>query len=258
MILGILQARTSSSRLPQKVLKPILGKPMLTREIERIRQARLIDRLLVATSDDPSDDPIQDLCNKSDTGCFRGEMDDVLDRFYKAALTFLPEYVVRLTGDCPLSDPEIIDQVVRFCVEGRYDYASNTLEPTYPDGLDVEVFRFSCLKQAWEEAELFSQREHVTPFIWQQPERFKIGSFKNEIDLSFLRWTVDEALDYELVKIIYEQLYPVNPHFGTRDVLELIELIPELKTMNTMYKRNEGFVKSLRKDRIIAYKKTGK
>jgi len=165
MILAILQARVSSTRLPGKVLKPILGMPMLLRQIERVKQAKLIEQLLVATSDDKSDDPIEQLCRENDIACFRGSLDDVLDRFYQAAKPYQPDHIVRLTGDCPLIDPQLIDEVVVFCLSGDYDYVSNAFEPTYPDGLDVEVFRFPCLQQAWEEAELPSEREHVTLFI---------------------------------------------------------------------------------------------
>jgi len=249
MILAILQARVSSTRLPGKVLKPIPGMPMLLRQIERVKQAKLIEQLLVATSDDKSDDPIEQLCRENDIACFRGSLDDVLDRFYQAAKPYQPDHIVRLTGDCPLIDPQLIDEVVVFCLSGDYDYVSNAFEPTYPDGLDVEVFRFPCLQQAWEEAELPSEREHVTLFINQQPERYKIGSFKNDIlDLSYLRWTVDEPADFELIKEIYEALYPYNPVFTTKEILNFLDQNPNLKSINTQFQRNEGLQKSRGKD----------
>jgi spore coat polysaccharide biosynthesis protein SpsF len=251
MILAILQARVSSTRLPGKVLKPILGKPMLIRQVERVEQSRLIDYLLIATSREVSDDPIEQLCEENGIAIFRGSLDDSLDRFYQAAEPLSPAHIVRLTGDCPLSDPDLIDQVIEFHLTGNYDYSSNTVEPTYPDGLDVEIFRFSCLKQAWAEVVLPSHREHVTPFIYQQPERFRIGSFKSDVDRSGLRWTVDEQLDFELVTRIYEALYPSNPEFTTRDVLAYLDKNPRLRDLNTVYRRNEGFQMSLAKDNLF-------
>jgi spore coat polysaccharide biosynthesis protein SpsF len=248
MILAILQARFTSTRLPGKVLKPILGKPILWHQIERIQRATLIDNLILGTSTDNTDDAIEILCNNSRLPCFRGSLNDVLDRFYQAAKPVDPDHIVRLTGDCPLADPQLIDQVIAFHLQGNYDYTSNTIEPTFPDGLDVEVLRFACLEQAWREARLPSQREHVTPFIHQQPFRFKIGSFRNTNDLSYLRWTVDEPLDFDLISRIYEKLYPANPEFNMQDILALLELNPELTTLNTQYHRNEGYQKSLAQD----------
>ncbi len=246
--LAILQARSSSHRLPAKVLKPILGQPMLMRQIERIRRAKEINKLVVATSVEASDDHLAGMCAQNDIECFRGSLDDVLDRFYVAAKHYHPEYVVRLTGDCPLTDPEVIDQVLRYFFEGGFDYATNGLQPTYPDGLDVEVMRFESLQVAWKEAKLPSERQHVTPFIHGNPERFRIGHYRGASDHSFLRWTVDEPLDFELVTQIYETLYPENPNFGSQDILDLLEKNPALKTWNTQIRRNEGYAKSLKED----------
>ena len=248
MILAILQARVSSSRLPGKVLKPLLGEPMLLRQIERLKRARKLDRLLVATSTEVSDDALVTLCEERGIVCFRGSLDDVLDRFYQAARALGPDHVVRLTADCPLTDPVLIDEVIGYYLDGEFDYASNAIDATFPDGLDVEAFRFSCLEQAWREATLPSQREHVTTFIHQQPQRFRIGHYKAAIDLSHLRWTVDEPRDFELVSMIYESLYPANPDFSTQDVLDLLERRPELKDWNTIHQRNEGYRKSLAED----------
>lgn len=250
MILGILQARVSSTRLPDKVLRPLLGKPMILRQIERLKRIVQIDRLVLATSNDPSDDRLAEVCAAENIECFRGDLDDVLDRFYKAAQQYRPEYIVRLTGDCPLADPEVIDNLITYFLAGAYDYSSNSLEPTFPDGLDAEIFRFSCLEEAWKEAVLPSQREHVTPFIYQQPDRFRIGCMLNNIDLSGLRWTVDEPADYDLVARIYEVLYPQNPHFLSSDILQLLKREPELCSINVAITRNEGYVKSLKNDAI--------
>lgn len=247
-ILAILQARVSSSRLPGKVLKPILGEPMLFRQIERLKRAQLVDRLIVATSVDASDDPLFAFCQERDVKCFRGSLADVLDRFYQAARQYLPEHVVRLTGDCPLADPLVVDQAIRLHLAGGYDYTSNALEPTFPDGLDVEVVSFACLEKAWQEAILPSQREHVTPFFYQHPERFKLGILKNLVDLSNLRWTVDEPADFEFINRVYGDLYPTKPAFTTDDILELLKTNSDYQQINSKIQRNEGYVRSLLKD----------
>lgn len=248
MILAILQARYSSSRLPGKVLRPLLEKPMLYRQIERIKQARRIDALVVATSTAPSDDAIEAMCVDYGLQCYRGSLDDVLDRFYQAATKFKADHVVRLTGDCPLCDPSLIDQVIEKHVGGGFDYTSNVLPPTYPDGLDIEIFRYTALKAAWTEAKLTSEREHVTPFIHGQPKRFAQGSVQGTRNLSHLRWTVDDPADFELVEKIYQSLYPKSPKFTTQDVLNFLEANKELMDLNKNTTRNEGFTKSLRKD----------
>lgn len=248
MILAVLQARVSSTRLPGKVLKPILGVPMLLRQIERVKNATLIDELIVATSEEASDDLVADLCHQNQVGCFRGSLNDVLDRFYQAAQSVHPEHVVRLTGDCPLSDPEVIDLVIATHLAQGNDYTSNALEPTYPDGLDVEIMRRSALETAWQEAVLKSQREHVTPFIYQHPERFQIGVVTNDCDLSQLRWTVDQAEDFEVIKLIYQELYDEGKVFGLKDILALLERRPEIERLNNSFQRNEGYTKSLRED----------
>jgi len=251
MILGILQARTSSTRLPKKILKPLMDEPMLSRQIERIKRSKKIFRLVVATSKDPSDDSIQSLCQRMDVGCFRGQLSDVLERFYQAAHPLRPDHIVRLTGDCPLADPRVIDAVIQHHLSGKFDYTSNVHPPTFPDGLDVEIFITSCLVEAWQEATLPSERESVTSFIWKRPDRFRLGNFKSNKDYSKLRWTVDEIEDYEFIKQIYESLYPVNSNFSMEDVLKLLEKNPELSKINSRYERNEGFKKMQADDRTF-------
>ena len=248
MILGILQARVSSTRLPGKVLKLVQGKPLLELQIERLRRARRIDRLVVATSTEAADDPLEALCARLGVGCFRGSLGDVLDRFYQAAQDHHPEHIVRLTGDCPLADPELIDRLVTFYLDGDFDYASNTVEPTFPDGLDAEIFRASALAESWREAVLPSHREHVTQFILAQPARYRVGSFCDETDRSHLRWTVDEPADFEVIRAIYDALYPANPAFSTADILRLLDERPELATANVQHQRNEGLGKSKQDD----------
>ena len=249
MILGVIQARMASTRFPGKVLKTLLGEPMLMRQLERVQNSKRLEKILVASSTDAADDAIEDLCKKRGFRCFRGDHEDVLDRFYRAASSQEADHVVRLTGDCPLSDPVLIDDIIRFYLEGGYDYAGNVTEPTFPDGLDVEVFNREALEKAWQDSNLPSQREHVTPYIYQNPRLFKIGSFKNRVDLSDLRWTVDEVPDFELITKIFAALYPKNPRFGMEDTLKFLARNPELKQVNTKYRRNEGYLKSLARDK---------
>lgn len=247
--LAILQARLSSTRLPGKVLLPILGRPMLELQVERILRSTKISELLIATSTSPEDEKIVALCLRLGIRYYQGQLDDVLDRFYKAAEETGPENVIRLTGDCPLVDPSVIDRVVTYFESDTFDYASNTLEPTFPDGLDVEVFTFSGLRRCWSEARLPSEREHVTPYFYSNPQIFKLGSYKDQINRSNIRWTVDEAADYELITKIYEGCYRNNAKFDMNDVLTFLESNPELMEINANFQRNEGYLKSLEKDK---------
>jgi spore coat polysaccharide biosynthesis protein SpsF len=248
MIIAVLQARVSSTRLPGKVLKPILGVPMLEHHLERLSEVRCIDRLIVATSIQPDDDPIVELCRRRKVECFRGKLDDVLDRYYRAVESYRPDAVVRLTGDCPLADPEVIDEGIEYFCNDDYDYVSNCVERTYPIGLDAEIFRFEALRQAWREAQLPSEREHVTPFIKNHPERFVLGQFKNDIDLSHHRWTVDEPEDFEFVRAVYQALYLQKPRFSMHDILYLLERQPELTRINYHIVHGAGYQKSLNED----------
>ena len=224
---------------------------MIARQLERVQRSRLIDQLVVATSDDSSDDPLAAHCNDLQISCYRGSLNDVLDRYYQAAALINPDHVVRLTGDCPLADPTVIDMVIQEHLASGADYTANCVQSSFPDGLDVEICKFSVLKQAWEEAKLVSQREHVTLFINQQPDRFKLHHVLAEKDLSHLRWTVDNPEDFELVSRIYADLYNQNTHFTTEDVLTLMSKEPELININQHLERNEGLQKSLQNDQII-------
>jgi spore coat polysaccharide biosynthesis protein SpsF (cytidylyltransferase family) len=238
----------TSSRLPGKVLKPILGRPMLELQIERIMRSKKAEKLVVATSIDDNDDGIETMCNKIGISCFRGSLENVLDRFYQAASLYNPSHLVRLTGDCPLTDPILIDELIDYYLSRRCDYASNCQEPSLPDGLDAEIFSYDALKQTWQEAELPSHIEHVTPFIRSHPERFKICSYKYHKNLSHLRWVVDEKEDLEFVRKVYEKLYPSNPEFRTEEIVALLEQEPELVKINLKFKRNEGLRKSIEAD----------
>ena len=244
-IIAVVQARVSSSRLPGKVLKPLAGKPMIVRQLERIKASQHIDKIILATSEDPSDSELVEVCRQIDgVESFRGSLNDVLDRFYRAVQPHGPKYVVRLTGDCPLIDPEIVDHLISFFLSSGVDYASNTLRPTFPDGLDAEVFKFSILEEAWKNAKLPSHREHVTPYLYAPENGFKLACYEADSDFSHLRWTVDEQLDYQLVSEIFKSLYPQKPLFHFRDVLEFLETRPELSKLNLKFDRNEGLRKS--------------
>jgi len=226
---AILQARVSSSRLPGKVLAPILGQPMIARQVERIRRACLIDELVVATSEDPSDDPLAAWAQAESLTVYRGSLEDVLGRFVGVIETFGPETVVRLTADCPLACPRVIDAVIEFFRDSGAEYCSNTLTPTFPDGLDVEVVRSSVLTEVAEISTDPAEREHVTLGVYRRPERFRLANYAGTTDLSALRWTVDTADDLAFVTRVFQALYPTRPNFDSEDVLELLAQAPELR-----------------------------
>lgn len=219
---SIIQARTSSTRLPKKVLLPILGKPMLLRQIERIQRVFGSDKLLVSTSRDSSDDELVAMLEENNIDCYRGSLNDVLDRYYQAAKLYKAKHIVRITGDCPLIDPELTDQVISVHLRDNNDYTSNGMPPTFPDGLDVEVIRFEALYEAWKNAGMLSEREHVTQYIIKHPERFRLGNVAAKKDHSNHRWTVDEPEDFHFITAIYNQLYPQNRYFSTADILTLL------------------------------------
>ena len=221
-MLTILQARTSSTRLPGKVLLDLCGAPMLQRQIERVRRAQGIGTLVVATSTDASDDAVAALCGRIGVACHRGPLDDVLARFQGAAEAFGPsDHIVRLTGDCPLTDPQVIDSVIASHLDSNADYTSNTLKLTFPKGQDVEVFRAEHLATAAREATDPFEREHVTPFLYRHPERFRLAGLERDPPLGGLRWTVDTPEDFAFVTRVYAALYPANPAFTSEDVLRV-------------------------------------
>lgn len=246
---AIIQARMGSTRLPNKVLADIAGQPMLYYVVTRTQQANTLDLVVVATSDKPADDSVARFCKINDIPCFRGNEDDVLDRYYQAAQSFQADVVVRITADCPLIDPDVIDEVVRVYLDGDYDYVSNVLPPTYPDGVDVEVFSFVALADAWHKARWQSEREHVTAYIHNHAELFQIGNLTYKNDLSNLRWTVDELQDLEFVRAVYN--YFGDTLFRMSDVLTLLKDKPKLMTINMGIQRDEGYEKSLREDHLI-------
>ena len=236
--LGILQARMSSSRLPGKVLLPVLDRPMIGRQLERLRRARLLDGLVVATSTDPADDPLVAFLDDEGVPVLRGPLDDVLARFALVIEEYEPQTVVRLTADCPLASPTVIDTVIEEFQARGIDYVSNTLRPTWPDGLDVEVVRAPVLLWAAKTLTDPPEREHVTLGIYRRPDRFKVGNVVNSEELSDLRWTVDNADDLAFVREVYARLYPSNPQFETADVLALVRAEPQLNRTTMDAERN--------------------
>jgi spore coat polysaccharide biosynthesis protein SpsF (cytidylyltransferase family) len=250
-VVAIIQARVGSARLKRKVLMDIIGKPMLWHVINRLKRSKLINEIVLATTTKKEDAPLLKIAEDSSAKVFRGSEEDVLDRYFRAATKYDAKTVVRITADCPLIDPKIVDDALDLFLEGDYDYVGNTEKPTFPDGLDVEVFSYGALKKAWGRAARSSEREHVTSYIRNHPEIFKIGNLENEKDLSHMRWTVDEERDLEFVKEIYKKLYKKGKVFYTNDVLKLLKKHPELTEINKGVARNEGHAKSLREDRLV-------
>jgi spore coat polysaccharide biosynthesis protein SpsF len=227
MILAILQARMSSQRLPGKVLLPLAGEPMLLRQIERVRRARRIRHLVVATSVDASDDPLAAAMAAAGVAVFRGPLDDVLARFAGAARTWPAEHIVRLTGDCPLSDPEVIDATIALHLRSGADYTHNRLDPKgYPKGQDVEVFTALTLERAAAAASTPEEHEHVTWGMRGGPERYRIARLEPPRDEGEVRWTVDRPDDYAFVAAVYDALYPRDAAFTSDDIRAWVRAHP--------------------------------
>lgn len=230
-IVIITQARMGSTRLPGKILKRICGKTLLEHQIERLRRSRLASEIVVATTDQKDDQAVADLCGALNVPIFRGSEMDVLARYAGAASAHSADIVVRVTSDCPLIDPSVVDLVIQKFLhsQGEVDYASNVLERTYPRGLDTEVFSQAALMRAFREANLQSDREHVTPYLHRH---CRLAHVTDARDLSDLRWTVDTPADFELVSRIISALYPQNPSFTTQDVLDLLDRHPDWNSIN--------------------------
>jgi spore coat polysaccharide biosynthesis protein SpsF len=237
-IVAIVQARMTSERLPGKVLMNILGKPVLWHVVTRLNGSKLIEKVVVATTTNETDIPIIRFCDEIGIGAYAGSEENVLDRYYKAASHFSATVIVRITADCPLIDPKIVDRVIQHYLENKneFDYASTNHPTTFPDGLDTEVFSFEALEKAWKNAKKQYEREHVTPYIWDQPEKFRIGNVENDEDLSATeRWTLDYEEDLEFIRAIYTNLYKEGKIFGMEDVLKLLKKKPELRDINKKY-----------------------
>lgn len=255
-ILTIIQARRGSSRLPDKVLKEILGTPVLLKMIERVQVSKLKGELVVATTHEEQDNAIIELCIANKIQFFRGHTTDLLDRHYKAAIQFGADAVVKIPSDCPLIDPKIIDEVLQYYIShsAEYDYVSNLHPATWPDGNDVEIMNIAALEKAWKEASKDFEREHTTTYIWENSDKFKMGSVKWNTGKDYStshRWTLDYPEDYEFIKRVYEELYPQNPTFSLDDILHLLEQKPDIANINKThageywYKNHLGELKNV-------------
>jgi len=238
-IVTIIQARMSSTRLPGKVMLPILGKPLLIRMLERVQAAKFIGQLVVATSTNPDDDEIEKLCTNENIICYRGHLTDLLDRHYQVAKLYNADAIVKIPSDCPLIDPSVIDRVIDHYVKSdKFDLVSNLHPASYPDGNDVEILSFAALECAWKDAVKDYEREHTTPFIWEHDEHFAIGNVIWETGLDYSsshRWTIDFPEDYEFIRKVYVELYPENPAFDLNDILNLLKRKPEIAEINQQY-----------------------
>jgi len=245
------QARSGSTRLPQKVLLKIQGQELLNIQLTRLRKCKEINKIIIATTTDPADDVIADLCDRWNVSVSRGQINDVLDRYYQAVLPFRPKWVVRVTSDCPLIDPELVDAVVKFAKVNEADYASNILLERFPDGQDVEVFKFEALEKAWKEAELLSEREHVTPYLrknctFNDGKLFSSANFSCVEDFSDIRMTVDEPRDFDLISKLIEDLGTKESWLTyTRHIIS-----NQYNKINSNIIRNEGMLKSLKDDNL--------
>lgn len=235
--LTVVQARVGSSRLPGKVLLPLAGAPLLVRMVERVQRARLAGTVVVATTTEAADDAVAACCAAHGLLCFRGDALDLLDRHYQAARHYGADVVLKIPSDCPLIDPAVIDQVLGFYLEnaGCYDFVSNLHPATFPDGNDVEVMPMAALETAWREARRPLEREHTTPFFWENPGRFRLGNVAwatgQDYSMSH-RWTIDYLEDYAFIRAVYEALYPTQPDFGLADILHLLAERPDIAQLN--------------------------
>jgi spore coat polysaccharide biosynthesis protein SpsF len=254
---AIVQARMGSTRLPGKVLLPLGDKPILFRVVERLRFVAALADVVVATGDLAANDPIRELCDVEGIPCFTGSEDDVLDRYYRAAVAFRADPILRITSDCPLVDPAIVGRALELFNARADDIVYVGFDQSFPEGLDVEVIAFEALETAWREAQVRSDREHVTPFIWRQPERFAQDRITNGADVSHEHWSVDRAPDYEFVNAIFAALYPLGPSFGMQDVVTFLDGEPELRQLTAGTVRQEGYIKSIRNDRVAAEASAG-
>ena len=239
-IVTVVQARTGSTRLPNKVLRPLAGKPLLARMVERVLAAERVGTVVVATTTAPSDDPIAALCRDEDFHCYRGHADDLLDRHYQAGKLYDASTVIKIPSDCPLIDPRVIDQVISFYLDrpGDFDYVSNLHPATYPDGNDVEIMTMAALETAWRESTRPLEREHTTPYFWENPDRFRVGNITWETGLDYSmsrRWTIDYEEDYRFIRAVYDALYPNNPLFSLDDILDFLAEHPEVEALNSSY-----------------------
>jgi len=229
---AIVQARMGSTRLPGKVLKQVNGLSVLGHVIDRLKRVSSIDEVWIATTSKMTDDPIEDEACRLDVQVYRGSEDDVLDRYYKTAVKAGAEAILRITSDCPLIEPAVVEELICLYRESGSDYASNTLERTYPRGLDAEIFSFSALETAWSQASRLYEREHVTPYIYQNPDVFRLATQRDSEDYSHYRWTLDTEEDWELIRTIFKICRYEGQYITYEDVKVLLLHYPNLSEIN--------------------------
>jgi spore coat polysaccharide biosynthesis protein SpsF len=239
-IVTVLQARTGSSRLPNKIFLPLYEKPLIYRLYERIEQSKLKGTIVIATTTDKTDDEVEKFCKDYQISCYRGHPFDLLDRHYQAAKYLNAGAVIKIPSDCPLIDADIIDKVIKYYLDNldKFDFVSNLHPPSYPDGNDVEIFSFNALEKTWINAKRDYEREHTTPYMWENSEKFRIGNIAWEKGLDYSmshRFTIDYEKDYNFIKQVYDELYPLNPKFTLEDILNLLLRKPGLKKINEEY-----------------------
>lgn len=236
----VVQARMTSSRLPGKVMKPVLGESLLYRMMERLQMIKYPAQFVVAIPEEEKGGVIEQECARIKIPCYCGNLNNLLDRHYQVAKLYDADIVLKIPSDCPLIDPRIIDQVLDFYFvhEGEYDYVSNLHPATFPDGNDVEIMTMACIEKTWTEATRKLELEHTTPYIWENPEKFKIGNvvWSTGKDYSMThRFTIDYPADYEFIKTVFEELYPKKPDFSCGDILDLLEKRPDIYQINAEY-----------------------
>ncbi|MGB2841560.1 MAG: glycosyltransferase family protein [Halobacteriota archaeon] len=248
MIIAIIQVRMGSTRLPEKALKQILGKPMLWHLINRIKEAKLVDKVVIATTTNKEDKMIINFAKENGIDYYAGSENDIVDRLYMTAKKFGAEAIVRITGDCPLIEPKIIDKAVEYYLKNkdRIDYVSNVYPPTYPDGLDVEIYPFKTLERMGREIKDPFGREWVYTYIIENPDKFRIANIENKEDLSWMRWTVDYKEDLDFVREIYKMLYKYDRIFHMEDILELLRENPKFMEINKKFIRDDAYIKALK------------
>lgn len=252
-ILAIVQARFGSTRLPGKVLKDIEGKPMLWHIAERLKHSKHINQVVIATTTESSDDRIADFAESNKLGYYRGSVMNVLDRFYQTAKKFSADVVVRIWGDCVMIDPDVVDKAIELLEKDDLDYASNIRPPSYPRGMDLEVFTFATLEKTWKEATTAFYQEYMTDYIFRNPQMFKLGNLQYGTDLSSQYLLVDYEDDFRLASEIYKEMFSEGKKiFGFRDVLELLQRNPKLKEMNKGLKRYQDYLSDLEKQGMSA------
>lgn len=236
---AIIQARCGSTRFPNKVFADIAGKPLLWHVVDRLKYAKRIDEIIVATTLNPKDDKIEKWCQTENVKCFRGSEDDVLNRYYCTSVEFPSDAIARVTADDPFKEPEVIDRVINKLIDEKLDLATNNFPPSFPEGLDCEVFTFSVLELMEKSTHDAFEREHVTQYVYHHPEKFRIGNVMSDKQLSSYRWTIDNQEDYEMVKAVYERRKTDSTGIMLMDeILEILEEHPDILTINAQVKRS--------------------